>query len=91
MYAACKWGHARCLRVLVDFKADLIKHKLGMPSPMMIASINGHTDCLKIILEVCNDWCASALQADVQYVPRCNIMGLKVGVPRCESEWEHGC
>eukprot|EP00966_Prymnesium_polylepis_P056409 1305082-Prymnesium_polylepis.1 len=51
LYLAAQEGHALCLRLLVDAKANVDAAADDGTSPMFIAAQKGHAPCLQLLID----------------------------------------
>ena len=60
LHAAARWGHVRILQLLLDRGEDLKAVNKNKDTPLHLASLNGHVDCVKILMNANNkesiDW-----------------------------------
>jgi hypothetical protein len=51
VHRACEQGNAKCLRLLIENKADLDCKAQDGDTGLIVAARNGHSECLKVMIE----------------------------------------
>lgn len=72
LYMACQEGHTRVVQMLIDYKADIKIVDNIRTSPMLVATVNGHTEVVSLLRLHGSRIIAWKEGDSVNYVYRCN-------------------